>query len=948
MSAPTPANANASAPATNAPSLVLPESPLVVAGVRQAAWLDLDGEIALLPRDQAALRARETAPVLCHAPATARRLGIDLFPALDLLELFAFVRPAAALTPTPRGLAALLGLPAPSDLEHEALVLREAMILLLRELSARGGRRDPDARPIAWTLARAGWRWGPAVLAALGVGRGETDPPDGTGLRSLAVWEQLPEWQDSAPEPPPGNAPVSDEAARHRLAALLGSDAEARPQQADYASAVAQAFQPRDDPEAPRLVLAEAGTGVGKTLGYLAPASLWAEANKGPVWISTFTRNLQHQIDGELDRLFPEPRTKAERVVIRKGRENYLCLLNFEQLVQGLGVRPADVVAAGLIARWATRTRDGDMVGGDLPGWLPDLLGRARSLGLTDRRGECIYAACQHYRKCYIERTIRRARQAELVIANHALVLTQAAMGTLGGGEDGRLPSRYVFDEGHHLFQAADSAFAVHLSGQETRELRRWLLGGEGRSRGATRIRGLKRRLEDLVGGDEETLEALEESLRAARALPAEAWLQRLADNAPQGPVEAFLGALHRQVYARAPQPDSPYSLETEAKPPIEGLLEMAHALDAAMRRLLAPLTRLERLLAARLDDEAKELEAETRRRVEASCRSLKRRAIWPVSAWREMLAALEEDAPEDYVDWFAVERIEGRDIDVGFYRHWVDPTIPLAEAVMAEAQGLAITSATLTDGSGAVEADWAGAEMRSGAVHLAAAPIRARVPSPFDYGAQTRVFIVNDVRKDNLDQVAAAYRELFLATGGGGLGLFTAISRLRAVYQRIAGPLEEAGLPLYAQHVDRWDSATLVDIFRAEVDSCLLGTDAMRDGIDVPGAALRLIVFDRVPWPRPDIRHKARRERFGGRRYDDRQTRLRLKQAYGRLIRRADDRGVFVLLDPMMPSRLMGAFPEDITVRKCGLAAAIAEIEAFFGGETSAADFDDEVPPLD
>jgi ATP-dependent DNA helicase DinG len=126
-----------------------------------------------------------------------------------------------------------------------------------------------------------------------------------------------------------------------------------------------------------------------------------------------------------------------------------------------------------------------------------------------------------------------------------------------------------------------------------------------------------------------------------------------------------------------------------------------------------------------------------------------------------------------------------------------------------------------------------------------------------------------------------------------------------------------------------------LVDIFRAEEDSCLLGTDAMRDGVDVPGRSLRLIVFDRVPWPRPTILHKARRAAHlgeGGRAsdYDDAVARLRLRQAFGRLIRRADDRGVFVLLDRMMPSRLLAAFPEGAEPRRVGLAEAVAETEAF------------------
>jgi ATP-dependent DNA helicase DinG len=185
-------------------------------------------------------------------------------------------------------------------------------------------------------------------------------------------------------------------------------------------------------------------------------------------------------------------------------------------------------------------------------------------------------------------------------------------------------------------------------------------------------------------------------------------------------------------------------------------------------------------------------------------------------------------------------------------------------------------------------------------------------------------------VRKDDLDQVAAAYRELFLAAGGGALGLFTAISRLKAVHERISGPLDAAGLPLLAQHLDGLDVGTLIDIFRAEEDACLLGTDAVRDGVDVPGRSLRLICFDRVPWPRPDILHRARRAAFGGKLHDDRLVRLKLRQAFGRLIRRAGDTGVFVLLDPMMPSRLAGAFPEGVELRRVGLAEAISETRRF------------------
>ena len=141
---------------------------------------------------------------------------------------------------------------------------------------------------------------------------------------------------------------------------------------------------------------------------------------------------------------------------------------------------------------------------------------------------------------------------------------------------------------------------------------------------------------------------------------------------------------------------------------------------------------------------------------------------------------------------------------------------------------------------------------------------------------------------------------------------------------------MAEAGLTLYAQHVVKLDTGALVDLFRSEENSCLLGTDAVRDGVDVPGRSLRLLVFDRIPWPRPDILHKARRETFGGRTYDDALARARIAQAFGRLIRRADDRGVFVMLDAAAPTRLFSGLPEGVELQRMGLVDAIEQVGDF------------------
>jgi ATP-dependent DNA helicase DinG len=129
---------------------------------------------------------------------------------------------------------------------------------------------------------------------------------------------------------------------------------------------------------------------------------------------------------------------------------------------------------------------------------------------------------------------------------------------------------------------------------------------------------------------------------------------------------------------------------------------------------------------------------------------------------------------------------------------------------------------------------------------------------------------------------------------------------------------------------VDPLEISALIDMFRAEEDACLLGTDAVRDGVDVPGRSLRLLAFDRVPWPRPDLLHKARREKFGGRSFDDAVARARIAQAFGRLIRRAEDKGVFIMLDAAAPTRLFSSLPEGVVVERMGLADAAAAVGGF------------------
>ncbi|MGA0607897.1 ATP-dependent DNA helicase [Phenylobacterium sp. VNQ135] len=922
------------------------------------AALDLAPALVVLPGPRAAvadagatrpLRAPdardlfESAPVLlAHAAMTARRLGLHAPPRspriFDALELFAFVRPAKFCAPSAAGLALALGLPEPKGAEAQASALREACRLLLAELALTPEPSREEALAVAETLARAGWPWGSAVIGAL------RSAPAGNQFRSsgLDVWMRLTEWEAEAPPGEAGSKPIDPQGSADRLKTLLGRSGldEARPAQAELATEAAFVFQPREREGEPRMMLAEAGTGIGKTLAYLAPASLWAETNGPAVWVSTYTRALQRQIERESRSIFEDDKVRAKKAVVRKGRENYLCLLNFQDQANTAQLGGGDLVGMALAARWARATRDGDMTGGDFPAWLPTLFyvapaQQASAANLVDRRGECIHAGCQHYRACFVEKAIRGSRRADIVIANHALVMTQAAFdgaraarGSKADSETSQL-KRIVFDEGHHLFDAADSAFSAALSGAEAAEMRRWIRGPEGRGR---RGRGLEARLSDILGDRDGARQTLQDAIHAASALPGEGWSGRIAppngEVNPIGPIEGFLVAVLEQLRARAQSSD--IGMECAARPALDLVRETAREAAAALARVEAPLLALARALEDLLDEEAATLGGSERARIEGALRGLDRRARMTLPAWRSMLRAIDEDAEDDpdFVDWFDATFLYGRVVDAACRRHWVDPTEPLTNAVIKPAHGVLVTSATLADPT--LEDPFALAEMRTGAARLPDRPKTLKLASPFDYAANARALVVTDVGRDDARQVAAAMRELFLAAGGGGLGLFTAIRRLKAVHEKIAGPLADKGLALYAQHVDPLEVGALVDIFRAEQDACLLGTDAVRDGVDVPGRSLRLLVFDRVPWPRPDILHKARRTRFGNKSYDDAIARGRIAQAFGRLIRRADDRGVFVMLDAAAPTRLFSGLPEGVELQRVTLVEAIEQVAEF------------------
>lgn len=907
----------------------IPNAPIFCLHNNTITTLNLEGEVKNLTLEQGVKFAIDNPCIICNRPFVEGNLNVNIRFYYDVLELFAFLRPCSFCPPTIKGLAENLGIPCPKTTEQEAQTLLGCVKKLLAEIP-----KNQNLEQFCYPLLKAGWKWAEFILLNMGKNLEEM-PHSKTVHRPFMIWNKLSEISDFIPVFPPGDGSVTEKQALDRLNLLLAQgESEAREEQKAYTTAMCHSFEPKKNKSCPNIVLANAGTGIGKTLGYIAPASVWAEKNQGAVWISTFTKNLQKQIDEELDKLYLDKKIKHKKVISRKGRENYLCLLNFEEAVSHLNNNPSLTLYLAIIARWALNTRDGDLIGGDFPSWLNDILGKNKISALTDHRGECFYSACPHYKKCFIEKNIRCAKYAEIIISNHALTLNNSMQNY--DTED--LINRYVFDEGHHLFDTANDVFSSHITGFEGAELRRWLLGsGVKGQNDALRIRGLKNRLKDVIEGNSKACDYLNLALKAALCLPDFGWQRRINANNALGSFEEFLMLVKDEVYKRAVNNEKNYNIECEIFPSSNLLINAAENLAKELKNIEYPLTRLILELKKILEVKIKELSTLERNRIDAIINSINKRVIITINTWIAMIETLKQGLPNDkFCDFFEIERAGGYDIDCGFHRHWVNPMYPFSLAFKHKVHGMIITSATLVDKSGTLENDKKSMEIFSGIKDLMKdenlyQPFYVNIKSPFDYQNQTKIFIVNDINKNSANDVAKAYAELFKASKGGALGLFTSIERLKSVYQKIKTEVNNQEIALYSQHNDNLSLSTLIDIFKAEENSCLLGTDALRDGIDVPGNGLRMVVFDRVPWPRPNILQKARCDKFGKEYYTDMLTRLKLAQAYGRIIRKANDKGVFVILDKSTPSRLLSAFPDGVTVKRCGIAQALEDIGSFF-----------------
>jgi ATP-dependent DNA helicase DinG len=637
--------------------------------------------------------------------------------------------------------------------------------------------------------------------------------------------------------------------------------------------------------------LLEAGTGVGKSLAYLIPALRWAAANGERTVVSTNTINLQEQlVRKDLPFLARALTDQPVRFALLKGWRNYLCLTRLE-LARSAA---APLFEAGMqselaaLAAWAERTADGS---------LADLTTAPRPEVWDEVAAEpdlCQRMQCPRFSDCFLFRARREAAQADVVVVNHHLLMSDVAVRRVQQNWDDAavLPAytRLVIDEGHHLEDAA----AAHLGATVTRRGLQRLFGRLDR-----KGRGLLAALVGRLSRKDDLMSAASLDLVQGRLVPAAAAAKRNADLVFQLLEQLVIESGGGQL-----------RLTGE----FAGHDVWRAGLTAALDDLLSQIALLNESL--RIIRERHEREAARDEMVAPlfnEVRGVGRRLESAADALRAALAPPPDSPPS--VRW--VETRGGP--RGGAERNVAVSTVPLDLApilrqdLFQRLTTTIVTSATLTS-SDARANPFRFLSHRLGVDAIAPGPSTAVFPSPFDYPTQAVLAVPTDVPAPNADSarhfaaVCAVVTEVAESSDGGMFVLCTSHRDVRD----IAGAMRGTRWPLLVHGEEPRDA--LLGRFRDSGRALLLGTASFWEGVDVPGDALRALVIAKLPFRVPSepvtAAHCEAILARGGDPFAEYMlphASLRLKQGFGRLIRSATDRGVVVIADPRVVTKSYG-----------------------------------------
>ncbi|MCK5250185.1 MAG: ATP-dependent DNA helicase, partial [Spirochaetaceae bacterium] len=612
-------------------------------------------------------------------------------------------------------------------------------------------------------------------------------------------------------------------------------------------------------------MIAEAGTGVGKSFAYLLPSLKWASENEERIVISTATIALQQQLIDKDIPMAKEVLGISLKVALVKGRGNYLCLKRLEEVGNENDLFRAGDGMEG-IRNWADESSSGSI--SDLPFKPADeIWARVRC-----EADNCPGSFCPHFDRCFLMKARRRAAESSVLVANHHLLFADLAARLDGAGPDESvvLPPyrRIILDEAHHAEKSATDLFTSTISLPAlNRFFFRLYLKKGGRGGGLlTRLAAKRPELTERFIGEIPPL------INAARARA------------------ETLDALGRDLLAG----ESQFRLSGEVND-LERtrLVDPMEALRAALSELVGRFADAIR----DLDDDSSDVELEGLA-VESrqTCAGLQE-AVSVTDAF------LHRDEYPDQIFWLESFRRSDGNEWLACHRTPLSVAVLMREAVWEPYETVIGVSATL-----AVGGEFKHWKSRIGADRISREPSEGIFSSPFDYASRVLLGIPMDAPSPEDPEAWEAFLVTAVSgaldlSGGHALVLFTSYKTLRRTLRGVRKKLGAGGPMLLAQGDD--DRGRLLKRFRENPSSVLFATDSFWEGVDVPGESLSLVIITRLPF-RPPMNpvSQARREALaaaGGNPFMQLtlpEAVTRLRQGFGRLMRRSDDHGAVLVFD--------------------------------------------------
>lgn len=700
---------------------------------------------------------------------------------------------------------------------------------------------------------------------------------------------------------------------------------EPRPGQIQMLRAVTEAFN------SGKHLIAEAGTGVGKSLAYLLPAALWAKLNDVPVVVSTNTKNLQTQLVekdlpavlGMLGDFHGGVNDEPLKAAVIKGRGNYVCLRRISQLLESgqFELQRPELRLFAQTLCWLSTSPDGDLdalTGGSS-------IDPAFMTNLTCSSEECAGRGCRYYRRCFIQKARERSLRANLIIANHSLVFSEI---------DAEVPvslpahAQVVFDEAHNLEDAATNFFSLEVSPSKLNTLLKRLSLKRGRKNNQGVLHQLQRRLDKGVicvvepnhtlmqTAIDKSLESVTElrecgnrifeklhplvgtndsALRYAFKLPLEA----AADAMPEAPNEKW-GAVR----------DAQYSFRDS----INKLIKMLGAITDLLAK----------------DKVEGELDLVAGESVDLAG------ITTSLTEFRDTVDRVLAGTDDSYVYWVqhafggtAMGEACAAPINIGEF---------LAKKLFEKRQSVILCSATLS-----VNGKFGFIASRLGLDRIDRNRLNICIaPSPFNYIKQCSLlmpsFLPEPEAQDRsyVTELSNVICNLAEKYEGRTLGLFTSYKMLKECARLIEPALSERGIHLLV-HGESGSRNKITTIFRQGDRCVLLGTQSFWEGVDVVGDALTCVVVARLPFVSvSDPVFSARCEQIEKTGESSFFTLslpsaiLKLRQGFGRLIRHRNDHGCVVIADTRLVTKgygkqFLGSLP--CPLRRCNnLAELLAE----------------------